>query len=770
MKKLISLFLFLNLYFVANSQIIKGTILDKETKSPVTSAYIYFNGTSTGTQSDQNGNFELDVSKNNPNPLTISAIGYYSATLNDYLTGKPLAVYLVPKIFELSEINIDAKSLVKKREASMKVFKNVFLGTTDNARYCDILNESDIKFNYDSDRDTLRAFVSKPLIIKNRALAYEITYYLDKFEYKRSNRSFIFQGNLSFKEDLKSIESQKIVIENKRKNAYLGSRMHFFRALWMDELESEGFTVKNNYGRNLSAKDIVLQDASNKKYLRYNGSLGICYYSDVPFSHLEIQKDRIYFEKNGYFDSFGIIWEGYIAEKKIADMLPLEYLLSEEAGKSDGIIKRRAIPASDNIESDSVQIAEKVYLHTDRDFYNPGDDIWFKSYVVDGLTHTPSDSSGNLHVELISPDSKIIGSRIIRLDNGLGNGDFTLPDSLRSGKYRLRAYTNYMRNFGDQLFFNKNITIINSSDTTGTITEGIKYSDNTLEISFFPEGGSLVDNVSSNVAFKAVNAVGSGCDVSGEVYSAAGDLITTFSSSHLGMGTFTLKPIPGSGYYAIIRDSEGDVIKHEIPRSFSTGFVLNAQVNQRNENLITLKTNPGTLPRYLGRNLLLTISAHKKILKTLNVKIDSLFNSLILPAEELPDGIVMITLFDPDNQPLCERLIYVQNNNDINVNIETDKKVYKQRDSVSVKLSVPEDFGTGQEAFLSLSAQRIFIQTEHPNFHQQFLHGFFSNQTFMAWLKNHPIILIHQIRIGLKILIYSCLHRDGVILNGNIKK
>jgi len=110
------------------------------------------------------------------------------------------------------------------------------------------------------------------------------------------------------------------------------------------------------------------------------------------------------------------------------------------------------------------------------------------------------------------------------------------------------------------------------------------------------------------------------------------------------------------------------------------------------------------LTRYLRRDLLVTVSVHKKILKTLIVKTDKLSNSFILPAEELPDGIFMITLFGLDNNPLCERLIYVQNNEEVNVLIETDKKVYKQRDSVSVKLSVPEDFGTGQEAFLSLSA------------------------------------------------------------------
>jgi hypothetical protein len=59
---------------------------------------------------------------------------------------------------------------------------------------------------------------------------------------------------------------------------------------------------------------------------------------------------------------------------------------------------------------------------------------------------------------------------------------------------------------------------------------------NKFEVSFFPEGGSLVDNVPSVVGFKAVNASGSSCDVSGEVYSSTGELVTTFKSVHKGMG------------------------------------------------------------------------------------------------------------------------------------------------------------------------------------------------------------------------------------------
>jgi len=134
----------------------------------------------------------------------------------------------------------------------------------------------------------------------------------------------------------------------------------------------------------------------------------------------------------------------------------------------------------------SLTLFEKVYLHTDRTYYYSGDDIWFKAYVVEAEDRLLSDLSNNLHVELISPSSKIISSRIIKIDSGLGNGDFKLPADLRSGRYKLRAYTNYMRNFSDQLFFRKEIIVINSTDEKDEISDEAKYVENNIHLSFFP--------------------------------------------------------------------------------------------------------------------------------------------------------------------------------------------------------------------------------------------------------------------------------------------
>ena len=330
MRKLILLLLFFNVNLVAYNQVIKGTILDIKTKSTVYSASVYFNGTSVGTLSDEKGNFQLDISKYHPSmPLTISAIGYYSVTLTDFSTVKPNLVYMNPKLFELNEVVVNAKFHGLERSENLTIFRNEFLGTTGNAMNCKITNEDDIRFKYSLDKDTLRAFATKPILIDNKALGYKITYYLDKFEYDKQSKSFIFKGNIIFREDSTIKVTKKQYFERKRKLAYLGSRIHFFRSLWINDLNSAGFTVRNSANEIISYEKIVFQKDNHTKYLKYPGGLGISYYTKQPTSFIVFLKESVFFDPNGYFESDGIIWEGEIARQRIADLVPYDYSFKE---------------------------------------------------------------------------------------------------------------------------------------------------------------------------------------------------------------------------------------------------------------------------------------------------------------------------------------------------------------------------------------------------------------------------------------------------------
>jgi hypothetical protein len=404
-----------------------------------------------------------------------------------------------------------------------------------------------------------------------------------------------------------------------------------------------------------------------------------------------------------WVDDFQVLIDG----KDINKLKPvtLQQYGADKNIESDGGSNNPTINVSHSKSSDLVTL-EKVYLHSDRDSYYPGDDIWFKAYLIDAADRLLTNYSNNLHVELISPSLEIIDSRVVRINDGLGNGDFLIPDTLQSGQYQIRAYTNYMRNFGYDLFFNKTITIINPKDAVKAFSDSISSASDKLEISFFPESGSLVDSVPSIVAFKALNAYGQGCNVTGEVYSSSGTMVTTFKSTHKGMGTFSINPLHGLNYYAVVKNQDGDVIKRAIPKSFPTGIVLNISRNKMNEPAVTVRTNIETLALVRGDDLALTVSARNIFLKKAEFRMKSLADRFIFPVDDLPDGIVSLTLAGPDSIPLCERLVYIQNKEDIKVNIETDKPVYNQRDSVSLKISLSESTGINPEAFLSLSATK----------------------------------------------------------------
>lgn len=357
-----------------------------------------------------------------------------------------------------------------------------------------------------------------------------------------------------------------------------------------------------------------------------------------------------------------------------------------------------------NGDPEPVQISEKSYLHIDRILYNSGEDIWFKAYVIDPSTNKLSINTNNLHVELISPGSEIIQSRIIRIEGGVGNGDFHLTDSVPSGQYRIRAYTNRMRNFDDRLFFLKEIVIINPFDEGEELNRPVQYNDDKIEISFFPEGGSLVDNVASVVAFKAVDASGKGCDVTGELFSSEGDLITSFKSTHKGMGFFTLKPAPGLSYYVIAKKPDGTIIKTGLPASFPTGVVISAFVTLDKELMLTVSTNAETLPSIIGRDLTLGFSLPSMITRITNIPISSLVNNFLLSCDEFPNGIIRATLSGIEGLPLCERLVYIQKNNDVYLNAVTDKMIYEPREKISVAMSLSGDSSFSGKGLLSFSA------------------------------------------------------------------
>jgi hypothetical protein len=108
---------------------------------------------------------------------------------------------------------------------------------------------------------------------------------------------------------------------------------------------------------------------------------------------------------------------------------------------------------------------EEVYVQTDRDDYIAGEEIWFKAYLMDRQSSKFSSGSKILYFEILNSEKRPVVQKRIRLEEGFGPGQVVIPDTLSTGVYNLRAYTNWMKNFLPYNCFSKKLNIYNALRT-----------------------------------------------------------------------------------------------------------------------------------------------------------------------------------------------------------------------------------------------------------------------------------------------------------------
>ena len=336
MRRLLLILIMSCLCISAFAQIISGYVSDEIIKRKISRAEIYFDGTFTGTVTDQNGRFIIDISKFPDMPLVVSSTGYYSVIFKPEPSDEPVEILLKPKVSETVEPSGNTGE-TEERKGNLKQFKNILLGKTNNALSCEIINENEIIFK--TEKKLLKAYSSSPLIIQNEALGYRASYYLDKFELNKGDGSYYYSGNILFNEDLAKTGARNKKYIKKRGEAYFKSRTYFFRMLWANRLDSAGFVVKNALDEDLYYENIVIDKGSKGKYLKHFGNEISTYFVfleeeavydawgrlDIScITEITLQND-VFFDEKGYFNPNDITWRGKLAKQQTADLLPLEY-------------------------------------------------------------------------------------------------------------------------------------------------------------------------------------------------------------------------------------------------------------------------------------------------------------------------------------------------------------------------------------------------------------------------------------------------------------
>jgi hypothetical protein len=321
---------------------------------------------------------------------------------------------------------------------------------------------------------------------------------------------------------------------------------------------------------------------------------------------------------------------------------------------------------------------EKVYLHTDRSIYISGETIWIKAYCVDAMLHYPSDLSKVLNIEILDLSGNVNEQIRIQLKDGFGVGQFFISPKLKSGKFILRAYTNWMRNFDPELVFQKNITVINPSVLPGNDLDP-KRETNELIVNFFPEGGDLVNGLISKVAIKVVDEYGTGQSLEGIIFDDEENEITKFTTSDQGYSSFNITPVFGKLYTA--RFLVDNVIqKHVLPDSKKTGIVISLKKHLNdNWNLSISSTQSFEERVYL-------VTHNRGIVQQIK-QVDLLKSKDIeLILNEHYSGISHITVLDKNFIPQAERLVFQYPDDKQLLKIEMPKESFGKREKVTITL------------------------------------------------------------------------------------
>jgi hypothetical protein len=416
---------------------------------------------------------------------------------------------------------------------------------------------------------------------------------------------------------------------------------------------------------------------------------------------------------------------------------------------------------------------EKVYLHFDKPYYAIGDTLWFKAYLTIGFKHQPSALSHIIYVDVINSQDSIVSSLKLPTLNAVAYGDLTLSaSSFKQGNYHIRAYTNWMRNFGPDYFFNKTISIGNAIDNpvrpkisfvktkknkediisarilyndldgkpyidkkvswsiqneSETVSKGRGNTDKngfltinitglssgarlhtviepgdrktvpntfslnavfaTTDVQFFPEGGDLISGVRSKIAFKAVNPNGLGINISGVVTDNTGTEVASFTSQHAGMGIFALLPDGDKTYKTTVTFADGSKNTFDLPKVRPNGINLAVNNNDPDNLSIKIATNAEYFKEYRNKGYYIVAQSGGVICYTALAALQSQVYTGTVAKSRFPTGILQVTLFAANGDPLSERVVFIQHNDALNLSLNTSLPSYGTKQKVKMSFS-----------------------------------------------------------------------------------
>ena len=337
--------------------VVKGKVIDKNTKAPLQGASIFAQNTTLGEASDASGNFSIRLPEGGYS-LAVTYTGYETESIRiSHASSQDsnLVFELSPKEKALEEVSVAISNEVQDGwQKYGGFFSDNFVGQTKFAKQCVIKNPEVLHFYFNKKRNRLKVMAKEPLVVNNFALGYTLKFAIDSFTNEYNTKTNLFIGYPLFEEMQGTPDQQETWIKN-RSIAYKGSMLQFMRSLYSRTLQEDGFElqfiIKNNneeipiplknlygalnYSKDDSTNTVEFFPNQNEVAVIYNNAKPEDAYieqeapakKNFQLSTLNFAPgESIVIEQNGYYyDQTDIITNGYLGFKKMGDMLPYDY-------------------------------------------------------------------------------------------------------------------------------------------------------------------------------------------------------------------------------------------------------------------------------------------------------------------------------------------------------------------------------------------------------------------------------------------------------------
>jgi hypothetical protein len=326
---------------------------------------------------------------------------------------------------------------------------------------------------------------------------------------------------------------------------------------------------------------------------------------------------------------------------------------------------------------------EVVYLHLNKSTYVIGETIGFTAYVVNKNDKKPSSLTTNLYVTIEDNTQNTIKKKLIMVNNGIASNTFEVDSLFSQGNYQIKAYTNWMRNFNEQNYFTETIKIKDLNFEESSNNDVLSHK---IDAQFLPESGHLLHGVENIIGAVIKDQNGYGIPFAqGEVFDKTGTLLTTFKTNKMGIGRFPLIADINNSYKINISNTDKDY-SFNLDQKIERNGVLLSVKRLKHKYYVSAITNANTLSLIKNKRYSLVLhNGNTADLMDIYFTDDTKVTT-ILELEGSP-GVNIITLFNENDQPIAERLVF--NYQGITtLNIDSNPSAIKTKDSLSINLNL----------------------------------------------------------------------------------